>query len=775
MASNEAVIVAGVRTAMGAMSGGLAAVPATATGGHRHQGPGGADRRAGRPGRRSDHGQLHRRRPGDEPGPAGGDLRRAAPLGRGDDHQPGLRLGPEGRAAGRPGHPHGRCRGGHRRRDGEHDPRPLPADQGPRGLPHGARRAARRPDLRRPDRRLQQQAHGRLRRPLRREVRVHQAMQDDFAVRSHTRARKAIEAGVSADEIVPVEITVRGKTTTFATDEGPASSTRRSCGASSRPSAPRGRSPRATPRASTTAPRRSWSPRPRQVPAARAEARRPGSSAGSRSAASRSGSRSPRSAPSRSCSTRSAGASADVDLFEINEAFAAVTLAAEKELGLTPEKVNIYGGAVALGHPIGCSGARIVVTLLNGLKRTGGRRGVAALCVGGGEGIAMAVETVAELSRLVPARPIEEDARCPRIPKSEPAADRRSPAGPTRRPPCSRSGPSGWSSPPAGPRRCSRLMQSAGDPQQIQRQWLDAVARSVEDFMRTPAFLEAMKRNLKVMTDAKTPPGSGRPRRRPPARGRHGGRHHRPLRTAPRHRADDHPTGSRRSRTGSRPSRRSCTRTLDRSRTAADEANATWTSGSARRPTTRPGAPPAVPYRPFDSMTFEETCDGDGDLTPATTVGGTRHRIGGAQLQSAGQEGIRHRQLARHRPGDRAGAGSRGGRRRHQLQHRRRRRRGGRQRRSAALGRKAQYYAHNIAVETEVEAMCAEVKRDFGQIDILVNNAGDQPRPVVQEADQGGVGRGHQHRPHQRLPRHQAVHRRDGRARLGPGDQHRRA
>ena len=85
----------------------------------------------------------------------------------------------------------------------------------------------------------------------------------------------------------------------------------------------------------------------------------------------------------------------DVDLFEVNEAFAAVTLAAEKELGLPPDKVNIYGGAVALGHPVGCSGARILVTLLNGLKRTGGKRGIATLCVGGGEGIAMAVELIA--------------------------------------------------------------------------------------------------------------------------------------------------------------------------------------------------------------------------------------------------------------------------------------------------------------------------------------------------------------------------------------------
>jgi acetyl-CoA C-acetyltransferase len=83
------------------------------------------------------------------------------------------------------------------------------------------------------------------------------------------------------------------------------------------------------------------------------------------------------------------------DLFEINEAFAAVTLAAERELAIPAEKVNIYGGAVALGHPIGCSGARILVTLLNGLKHTGGKRGIACLCIGGGEAVALAVETVA--------------------------------------------------------------------------------------------------------------------------------------------------------------------------------------------------------------------------------------------------------------------------------------------------------------------------------------------------------------------------------------------
>lgn len=85
-----------------------------------------------------------------------------------------------------------------------------------------------------------------------------------------------------------------------------------------------------------------------------------------------------------------------VDLFEINEAFAAVTMAAEKELHIPAEKVNIYGGAVALGHPIGASGARILVTLLTGLARTGGQRGVACLCIGGGEAVALAVETFAK-------------------------------------------------------------------------------------------------------------------------------------------------------------------------------------------------------------------------------------------------------------------------------------------------------------------------------------------------------------------------------------------
>ncbi|MBT4162617.1 MAG: thiolase family protein [Gammaproteobacteria bacterium] len=84
----------------------------------------------------------------------------------------------------------------------------------------------------------------------------------------------------------------------------------------------------------------------------------------------------------------------DVDLFEINEAFAMVTMLAIKELGLDDEKVNIHGGACAQGHPIGSSGARIIVTLMYALQKLGKKKGVAALCIGGGEATAVAIEMV---------------------------------------------------------------------------------------------------------------------------------------------------------------------------------------------------------------------------------------------------------------------------------------------------------------------------------------------------------------------------------------------
>jgi acetyl-CoA C-acetyltransferase len=82
----------------------------------------------------------------------------------------------------------------------------------------------------------------------------------------------------------------------------------------------------------------------------------------------------------------------EVDLFEINEAFAVVAMAAAHELGIARERLNVNGGACALGHPIGATGARLIVTLLHALQNRGLRRGIAALCIGGGEATAIAIE-----------------------------------------------------------------------------------------------------------------------------------------------------------------------------------------------------------------------------------------------------------------------------------------------------------------------------------------------------------------------------------------------
>jgi len=217
--------------------------------------------------------------------------------------------------------------------------------------------------------------------------------QDDFAVRSHSRASKASESGVSADEIVPVEVTVRGKTTTFAIDEGLNKFDEAKM---------RSLKPAFGPEGTVTAGNASSinDGAAALLVASNAACQRLGLKPQARIVGGAVFSREPEwftIAPigaMQKLMEKIGWNVKDVDLFEVNEAFATVTMAVEKELGLPPEKVNIYGGAVALGHPVGCSGARILVTLLNGLKRTGGRRGVASLCVGGGEGIAMAVEMI---------------------------------------------------------------------------------------------------------------------------------------------------------------------------------------------------------------------------------------------------------------------------------------------------------------------------------------------------------------------------------------------
>lgn len=215
--------------------------------------------------------------------------------------------------------------------------------------------------------------------------------QDDFAEESYLRARKAAKEGIFDDEIVPVEVTVRKKTTVVSEDEEPA----RFDGNKLRELRP-AFSPDGT------------------VTAGNASSINDGAAAvliasGAACAGMRlrpiakiaghsTFSREPEwftLAPIGAISSlmdRLNWKVQDTDLFEINEAFSAVTMAAEKELGIPHSKVNIHGGAVALGHPIGCSGARLIVALVNGLRRTGGKRGVACLCIGGGEAIAMALE-----------------------------------------------------------------------------------------------------------------------------------------------------------------------------------------------------------------------------------------------------------------------------------------------------------------------------------------------------------------------------------------------
>ena len=94
------------------------------------------------------------------------------------------------------------------------------------------------------------------------------------------------------------------------------------------------------------------------------------------------------------CLKRAGWSVADVDLFEVNEAFAVVAMIAERDLGLDRARLNVNGGACALGHPIGASGARILTTLLHEMQRSGARKGLATLCVGGGMGVAMCVEAV---------------------------------------------------------------------------------------------------------------------------------------------------------------------------------------------------------------------------------------------------------------------------------------------------------------------------------------------------------------------------------------------
>ena len=217
--------------------------------------------------------------------------------------------------------------------------------------------------------------------------------QDAYAVRSYRRAQAAIAAGVSAREIVPVEVPGRrGEVTVIDTDEGPGKADfdrlptlRPAFEADGTITAGNASSLNDGAAAlvltdEATALARGWPVRARilgyavhaQLPAEYTTA--------------------PIGAM-RTLYAKLGWTPGDVDLYEINEAFAVVPMAAMREFGLDPERVNVLGGAVSLGHPIGVSGARILVTLLNALAETGGRRGMASICIGGGEALALALET----------------------------------------------------------------------------------------------------------------------------------------------------------------------------------------------------------------------------------------------------------------------------------------------------------------------------------------------------------------------------------------------
>ena len=215
--------------------------------------------------------------------------------------------------------------------------------------------------------------------------------QDAYAIGSLTRARAAIESGAFAREITPVEVTERKGVVTVSQDEQPLK-------------ADPARIPTLKPAFAkdgtiTAANASSISDGAAALVLTRASvARRLGMTVVARIAGHAAHAQEPgqfATAPVpaiRKVLKRAGWSVADVDLFEVNEAFAVVAMVAQRDLDLDEGKLNVNGGACALGHPIGASGARILATLLSALQAKGKRRGVASLCIGGGEATAMAVE-----------------------------------------------------------------------------------------------------------------------------------------------------------------------------------------------------------------------------------------------------------------------------------------------------------------------------------------------------------------------------------------------
>jgi acetyl-CoA C-acetyltransferase len=218
--------------------------------------------------------------------------------------------------------------------------------------------------------------------------------QDRFATESQQRAAQAAASGAFEDEIVPVPLSVKGKEVLFAADEGPRPETTVDILGKLKPAF--------RPDGTVTAGNSSMlsDGAAAVIVADRQTADRSPAPWKARIVACHTSGIEPRKiflAPIDAVRevVRKAGLTLDqIDLFEINEAFAAQMLACINALGLDPARVNVHGGAIALGHPIGASGARVLVTLLAALKQRGGRYGVASLCLGGGNAVAMVVERV---------------------------------------------------------------------------------------------------------------------------------------------------------------------------------------------------------------------------------------------------------------------------------------------------------------------------------------------------------------------------------------------
>ncbi|MFW5453355.1 acetyl-CoA C-acetyltransferase [Thioalkalivibrio sulfidiphilus] len=222
---------------------------------------------------------------------------------------------------------------------------------------------------------------------------IGRADQDAFAAESQQRAERAQKAGVFRDEIVPVEIPQRkGDPIVFDTDEFPRHGTTAQTLAGLRPAFDK--------EGSVTPGNASGINDGAAVVMVMSESRAKAlglkplarivsfAATGVDPAIMGTG---PIPATTK-CLDRAGWKPSDLDLVEANEAFAAQAIAVNRSLGWDLSKVNISGGAIALGHPIGASGARVLVTLLHGMKRTGARKGLATLCIGGGQGVAMAVE-----------------------------------------------------------------------------------------------------------------------------------------------------------------------------------------------------------------------------------------------------------------------------------------------------------------------------------------------------------------------------------------------